>query len=102
MTVKQSHRPFSASGSLAPLANHSLKNVDEKGRPLAPLAAGETPRSARRMLCSHRFLDDLYFLVGQPVELVEDLVDQLVRPFNLCLRFLGAFFGIGLWGPPCS
>jgi len=41
-----------------------LKNVDQKGRPLASLAAGETPRSARRMLLFQRFLHDLYLIVG--------------------------------------
>ena len=68
------------------LREPSLKNVDEKGRPLASLAAGETPRSARRMLVPDSFLHNFDLLVSQPVQVVDYLVDQLFCQPNLILQ----------------
>ena len=75
-------RPFSASGFLARFArcgNHSLKNVDEKGRTLPSVAFGEPlGRVAPSRTLFDCVFDDLDLLVGQAVEFVHDLVDQLV------------------------
>ena len=88
--------------------NHSLKKLDQKHpdppylaasplgfprslRDLAPLGPGGLPHFVRQMLLPNSLFHNLDFLVGQPVQLVHDFVDQVVRALDLRLQFVGAF-----------
>jgi hypothetical protein len=67
-----------------------LKNVDEKGRPFPSVTVGQPLGrvAPSRTLLFDRLLDDLDFLVGQSVQFVDDLVDQIVGALDLSLQFL--------------
>ena len=89
-------------------ATHSLKKLDQKHpdppclaasplgfprslRDLAPLGPGELPHFVRQMLLPNSLFHNFDFLVGQPVQLVDDFVDEVVGALDLRLQLLGAF-----------
>ena len=54
-------------------------------------------RSLRsRMLLTNRFLDNFNFLVSQPVQLVDDLINQRVSRLDLRLQLLSPRFGLDI------
>jgi len=74
-----------ASSSILPFA--SLTGTPLGSEPLAPCGRS-------RMLLPDGFFDNLDFLVGQPIQLIHNLVDQIISLLDFRLQLLGALLGL--------
>ena len=72
---------------MARFARHrSSQKLDQN----APRSLPSVARAVSLLVSADCLLDDLDFLVGHPVQLVHDLVDQLVGALDLPIEVRGA------------